>query len=171
MYNTCNRNPNAFMWKRINIMNYIEFSKSNLSTHTPQNQGRLIDIANRFLPMLPSDHNWDKYQLIGQLASKWNPRAKLGKLIDILKMNDQDFYCASITIIQRQAVKPYKKADKEFPSCGNDDQCKCIADLVFRAQHEIDMVDEGQDTPITNKDYNQCKKFVTKWNKPEFNIF
>ena len=64
----------------------------------------------------------------------------------------------------------YSKALKEFYKLGhvNDDDLDGTIDhLVFRAQHEIDLEDEGEneynDYSISRADYLKIKKFIKKW--------
>lgn len=64
----------------------------------------------------------------------------------------------------------YKKALKEFyklKTVNDDDLDGTIAHLVFRAQHELDLEDEGENEYIEYElpkgEYAKLKKFVTKW--------
>lgn len=81
----------------------------------------------------------------------------------------------------------FEKAMNELPSCANHDQVRDISHAVFRAQHEIDMIREGEvwiastqrqqeeaeyeGYPwISRKQFNACKRFIKKWNKAEYNV-
>ncbi len=64
----------------------------------------------------------------------------------------------------------YDKAKAEFdnlPEVNDDDLDGTIAHLVFRAQHEIDLVDEGEreynGESVSKTDYNKLKRFIKKW--------
>lgn len=64
----------------------------------------------------------------------------------------------------------YAKAKSEFDklrTVNDDDLDGTIDHLVFRAQHELDLEDEGENEYIgfvlTKKEYNQLTKFVNKW--------
>ena len=64
----------------------------------------------------------------------------------------------------------YAKAKSEFDklrTVNDDDLDGTIDHLVFRAQHELDLEDEGEneyiDFVLTQKEYNQLTKFVNKW--------
>ena len=64
----------------------------------------------------------------------------------------------------------YEKALKEFyklPHVNSDDLDGTIDHLVFRAQHELDLEDEGEneyiDHVMTKADYAKLTKFVKKW--------
>ena len=64
----------------------------------------------------------------------------------------------------------YDKALNEFyklPHVNADDLDGTIDHLVFRAQHELDLEDEGEneyiDYVITKADYSKLTKFVKKW--------
>lgn len=64
----------------------------------------------------------------------------------------------------------YAKALAEFydlPHVNDDDLDGTIAHLVFRAQHEIDLEDEGENEYINydlpRADYIKIKKFIKKW--------
>lgn len=64
----------------------------------------------------------------------------------------------------------YEKALKEFAklfTVNRDDLDGTINHLVFRAQHEIDLEDEGENEYIEYKfpkgEYAKLKKFVAKW--------
>lgn len=64
----------------------------------------------------------------------------------------------------------YDKALKEFdklPHVNNDDLDGTIDHLVFRAQHEIDLYNEGEyhyiDLTMTKVEYNQLTRFINKW--------
>lgn len=64
----------------------------------------------------------------------------------------------------------YAQALKEFDklkTVNNDDLDGIINHLVFRAQHEIDLEDEGENEYISfvlpKGEYAKLKKFVTKW--------
>jgi hypothetical protein len=64
----------------------------------------------------------------------------------------------------------YEKALKEFGSLKtvNDDDLEgTINHLVFRAQHEIDLEDEGENEynsfELPKGEYSKLKRFVAKW--------
>lgn len=64
----------------------------------------------------------------------------------------------------------YQKALAEFnnlPHVNNDDLDGTINHLVFRAQHELDLEDEGENEYIEyvlpRCDYIKIQKFVNKW--------
>jgi hypothetical protein len=64
----------------------------------------------------------------------------------------------------------YQKALKEFanlPHVNRDDLDGTINHLVFRAQHELDLEDEGENEYIEyvlpRSDYIKLQKFVKKW--------
>jgi hypothetical protein len=64
----------------------------------------------------------------------------------------------------------YSKAKSEFdklPHVNHDDLDGTIDHLVFRAQHELDLEDEGENEYIeyvlTKSDYIKLQKFVKKW--------
>ena len=64
----------------------------------------------------------------------------------------------------------YKQAKAEFdklPHVNNDDLDGTIDHLVFRAQHELDLEDEGENEYIEyvlpRCDYIKLQKFVKKW--------
>ena len=64
----------------------------------------------------------------------------------------------------------YEKAFKEFyklSTVNDDDLDGTIDHLVFRAQHEIDLEDEGENEYIEYElpkgEYVKLKKFVAKW--------
>ena len=64
----------------------------------------------------------------------------------------------------------YDKAKTEFdnlPEVNDDDLDGTIDHLVFRAQHEIDLVDEGEreynGETVSKADYNKIKLFIKKW--------
>ena len=64
----------------------------------------------------------------------------------------------------------YEKALKEFyklKTVNDDDLDGTIDHLVFRAQHEIDLEDEGENEYISfvlpKGEYARLTKFVTKW--------
>lgn len=64
----------------------------------------------------------------------------------------------------------YEKALKEFyklPHVNSDDLDGTIDHLVFRAQHELDLEDEGEneyiDYVLPKCDYIKLQKFVKKW--------
>lgn len=66
----------------------------------------------------------------------------------------------------------YAKAKAEYdrlPHVNDDDASLdgTIDHLVFRAQHELDLEDEGENEysgyTVTRAEYNQIKKFVNKW--------
>lgn len=64
----------------------------------------------------------------------------------------------------------YEKALKEFyslPHVNEDDLDGTIEHLVFRAQHEIDLYNEGEyhyiDLQMTKQQYNKLIKFISKW--------
>jgi hypothetical protein len=64
----------------------------------------------------------------------------------------------------------YDKALNEFyklPHVNSDDLDGTIDHLVFRAQHELDLEDEGEneyiDYVMTKSDYAKLTKFVKKW--------
>jgi hypothetical protein len=64
----------------------------------------------------------------------------------------------------------YQKALAEFynlPHVNNDDLDGTINHLVFRAQHELDLEDEGENEYIEyvlpECDYIKIQKFVNKW--------
>lgn len=66
--------------------------------------------------------------------------------------------------------KQYVKALAEFDRLGhvNDDDLDGTIDhLVFRAQHELDLEDEGENEYIgyemPRADYIKIQKFVNKW--------
>lgn len=68
--------------------------------------------------------------------------------------------------------KLYEQALKEFYGLGHvndDDLDGTISHLVFRAQHEIDLEDEGENEyngyELPRSDYIKIKKFITKWTK------
>jgi hypothetical protein len=67
----------------------------------------------------------------------------------------------------------YKKAKSEYdrlPEVSDDDLTLdgTIAHLVYRAQHELDLVDEGErdyiDDPMPKSNYKKIQRFVNKWN-------
>ena len=64
----------------------------------------------------------------------------------------------------------YEKAKAEFdrlPYVNGDDLDGTIDHLVFRAQHELDLEDEGEneyiDYVLPKSDYVKLTKFVKKW--------
>jgi tRNA(Glu) U13 pseudouridine synthase TruD len=64
----------------------------------------------------------------------------------------------------------YEQALKEFDqlkTVNDDDLDGTIEHLVFRAQHEIDLEDEGENEYIEFElpkgEYAKLKKFVAKW--------
>jgi tRNA(Glu) U13 pseudouridine synthase TruD len=64
----------------------------------------------------------------------------------------------------------YEKALKEFAklsTVNRDDLDGTIAHLVFRAQHELDLEDEGENKYIEFElpkgEYARLTKFVVKW--------
>ena len=64
----------------------------------------------------------------------------------------------------------YAQAFKEFDklsTVNSDDLDGTIAHLVFRAQHELDLEDEGENEYISfvlpKGEYAKLKKFVAKW--------
>jgi tRNA(Glu) U13 pseudouridine synthase TruD len=64
----------------------------------------------------------------------------------------------------------YEQALKEFDqlkTVNDDDLDGTIEHLVFRAQHEIDLEDEGENEYIEfvlpKGEYAKLKKFVAKW--------
>jgi hypothetical protein len=64
----------------------------------------------------------------------------------------------------------YAKAKSEFDklrTVNHDCLDGTIDHLVYRAQHELDLEDEGEneyiDFVLTQKEYNQLTKFVNKW--------
>jgi hypothetical protein len=64
----------------------------------------------------------------------------------------------------------YEKAKAEFdrlPYVNSDDLDGTIDHLVFRAQHELDLEDEGEneyiDYVLPKSDYVKLTKFVKKW--------
>jgi hypothetical protein len=66
----------------------------------------------------------------------------------------------------------YEKAKAEFdllPEVNGDQLDGTIAHLVYRAQHEVDMIDEGDgvrefdDYAMPRSDYNKIKRFIKKW--------
>ena len=64
----------------------------------------------------------------------------------------------------------YEKALKEFAklsTVNRDDLDGTINHLVFRAQHELDLEDEGENEYIEYElpkgEYAKLKKFVAKW--------
>ena len=65
----------------------------------------------------------------------------------------------------------YEKAKAEFDQLPevNDDQLDgTIGHLVYRAQHEIDLVEEGErglgdDYTPSRADINKIKRFIKKW--------
>jgi hypothetical protein len=64
----------------------------------------------------------------------------------------------------------YAKAKAEFdrlPHVNDDDLDGTIDHLVFRAQHELDLENEGENEYIgyvmTKQEYKQLTKFVNKW--------
>lgn len=64
----------------------------------------------------------------------------------------------------------YAKALAEFyalPHVNDDDLDGTIAHLVFRAQHELDLEDEGEneyiDYVLPPCDYAKIQKFIKKW--------
>jgi hypothetical protein len=64
----------------------------------------------------------------------------------------------------------YEKALKEFAklsTVNRDDLDGTIAHLVFRAQHELDLEDEGENEYIEfelpKNEYARLTKFVAKW--------
>jgi hypothetical protein len=64
----------------------------------------------------------------------------------------------------------YAKALAEFYALNHvndDDLDGTIAHLVFRAQHEIDLEDEGENEfngfDLPRADYLKIKKFINKW--------
>ncbi len=66
--------------------------------------------------------------------------------------------------------KQYQQALKEFyelHTVNDDDLDGTISHLVFRAQHEIDLEDEGHNSYIglilPKSEYSKLKKFVKKW--------
>lgn len=86
---------------------------------------------------------------------------------------DKDCETCTTAKAVEETVMNYAKALKEYDAIGStcSDQRTTIADLVFGALHEMDMVEECQDVAqgISRKSYNQCKRFFTKWNKAEYN--
>jgi hypothetical protein len=70
----------------------------------------------------------------------------------------------------REAFNEYCK----LPEVTDDTwYCEGIQHLVYWAQHEIDLVDEGERQgdddicEVTRIDYNKIKKFISKWNNIE----
>lgn len=64
----------------------------------------------------------------------------------------------------------FEKAFQEMPECamGNYDplEHKTVEDLVFCAQHELDMYEEGEETDIsTTRQVKQVRAFIAKWGK------
>ena len=64
----------------------------------------------------------------------------------------------------------YEKALREFdrlPHVNDDDLDGTIDHLVFRAQHELDLENEGENEeigqPMPKADYAKITKFVKKW--------
>jgi hypothetical protein len=64
----------------------------------------------------------------------------------------------------------YEKALTEFsrlPRVNRDDLDGTIDHLVFRAQHELDLEDEGEneyiDFSMSVVEYKQLKRFINKW--------
>ena len=66
----------------------------------------------------------------------------------------------------------YEKAKAEFdqlPEVNSDQLDGTIAHLVYRAEHEVDMIDEGEgvrefdDYAMPKADYNKIKRFIKKW--------
>jgi hypothetical protein len=66
----------------------------------------------------------------------------------------------------------YEKAKAEFdllPEVNSDQLDGTIAHLVYRAEHEVDMIDEGEgmrefdDYVMPKADYNKIKRFIKKW--------
>jgi hypothetical protein len=64
----------------------------------------------------------------------------------------------------------YEKAKAEFdrlPHVNDDALDGTIDHLVYRAQHELDLEDEGEneliDYVMTKKEYAQLTRFVKKW--------
>ena len=66
----------------------------------------------------------------------------------------------------------YAKAKAEFdqlPEVDGDQLDGTIAHLVYRAEHEVDMIDEGDgarefdDYEMPRADYNKIKRFIKKW--------
>jgi hypothetical protein len=66
----------------------------------------------------------------------------------------------------------YAKAKAEFdllPEVNDDQLDGTIAHLVYRAQHEVDMIDEGDgvrefdDYEMPRADYNKIQRFIKKW--------
>ena len=64
----------------------------------------------------------------------------------------------------------YEKALREFdslPHVNDDDLDGTIDHLVYRAQHEIDLEDEGHNEYIghvmTKSEYAKLTKFIKKW--------
>ena len=64
----------------------------------------------------------------------------------------------------------YEQAKAEFdklPEVNDDELDGTIDHLVFRAQHEIDLVDEGErehnGESVSKADYNKIKRFIKKW--------
>ena len=66
-------------------------------------------------------------------------------------------------MIYAQALKEFAK----LSTVNRDDLDGTIAHLVFRAQHEIDLEDEGENEYISfvlpKGEYAKLKKFVAKW--------
>ena len=68
--------------------------------------------------------------------------------------------------------KLYDKAYAEYcnlPEVRIDalDMPKDISHMVYRAQHEIDLVDEGEreynGETVSKADYNKIKRYIKKW--------
>ena len=64
----------------------------------------------------------------------------------------------------------YEKALKDFSklvTVNRDDLDGTIAHLVYRAQHEIDLEDEGEneyiDFVLPKGEYAKLKRFINKW--------
>lgn len=66
----------------------------------------------------------------------------------------------------------YEKAKAEFdslPDVNNDELDGTINHLVYRAQHEVDLIDEGggvrefDEYEMPRADYNKIKRFIKKY--------
>lgn len=66
----------------------------------------------------------------------------------------------------------YQKALKEFyklKTVNDDDLDGTIDHLVFRAQHEVDLEDEGENEynefELPKGEYAKLKRFINKWSR------
>jgi hypothetical protein len=71
---------------------------------------------------------------------------------------------------EAQMISQYDKAYKEYSSLPEVlvdplDMPEDISHMVYRAQHEIDLIEEGErdDDMPSRTDINKIKRFIKKW--------